>query len=133
MRAAGGGRIVSITATSAKQPIPTYGLSVGTWAGVLGYAKTLSLELAREGITVNTILPGRIETERLEVVLRYEAERTGRDYGDLVREDNERIPVGHPGAPGDIAAMVAFLVSQRAGFVTGCAIAVDGGTIRTIL
>ncbi|MBV8602831.1 MAG: SDR family NAD(P)-dependent oxidoreductase, partial [Candidatus Eremiobacteraeota bacterium] len=69
MRRAGWGRIVNVTATSAKSPIPQYGLSVATWAGLFGFAKTLSLEVAADGITINTIMPGRIETERLEVVL----------------------------------------------------------------
>ncbi|HVA38393.1 MAG TPA: SDR family oxidoreductase [Candidatus Dormibacteraeota bacterium] len=130
MRAAGAGRIVNVTATSAKEPIPRYGLSVATWAGLIGYAKTLSRELGPEGITVNTILPGRINTERLETVLRYEAEVSGRAYEEMVRADLERIPVGHAGAPEDVAGVVAFLVSERGRFITGTAIPVDGGTVR---
>ncbi len=68
MRAAGGGRIVNITALSVLQPMPKFGLSVATWAGVIGYAKTLSLEVAADNITVNTICPGRIATGRLAKV-----------------------------------------------------------------
>ena len=133
MRAQHWGRIVNITATSAKSPIPQYGLSVATWAGLFGFAKTLSLEIATDGITVNTILPGRIHTERLEVVLRYEAERAGRNYEEMLAEDVKRIPVGHAGQPEDIAALAAFLCSTRAGYITGTAIQADGGTIRSLL
>ena len=68
MRSAGGGRIVNITALSVLQPMPRFGLSVATWAGVIGYAKTLSLEVAADQITVNTICPGRIATGRLAKV-----------------------------------------------------------------
>ena len=132
MRAAGAGRIVNITATSVKQPLESIGLSIATWAGVLGYSKTLSLELAREGITINTILPGRILTERREIVLRYDAEKSGRDYDEVVRAEAERIPVGHPGTPDDVSGIVAYLVSARGGFITGTALQVDGGTIRSL-
>jgi 3-oxoacyl-[acyl-carrier protein] reductase len=127
------GRIVNISATSAKQPLSGYGLSVATWSGLIGYSKTLALELAGDGITVNTILPGRILTERLEIVLRYEAEKAGISYDEMTRADNERIPVGRPGAPEDIAAMVALLVSERGGYVTGTTIQVDGGSVRGLL
>jgi len=127
------GRVINITATSAKSPIPQYGLSVATWAGLFGFAKTLSLEIAGDGITINTILPGRINTERLEIVLRFEAERSGRDYEDIIAEDVKRIPVGHAGQPEDIAALAAFLCSTRAGYITGTAIQADGGTIRSLL
>lgn len=133
MRAAGWGRIVNISATSAKSPIPQYGLSVATWAALFGFAKTLSLEIAAHGITINTILPGRVETERLEVVLRYEAQRKGIDYDAMVAEDVQRIPVGHAGQPEDIAALAAFLCSTRAGYITGTVIQADGGTIRSLL
>lgn len=133
MRKRNWGRIVNITATSAKSPIPHYGLSIATWAGLFGFAKTLSLEIAHEGITVNTILPGRIHTERLEVVLRFEAERSGRNYEEMVAEDVKRIPVGHAGQPEDIAALAAFLCSTRAGYITGTTIQADGGTIRSLL
>jgi len=133
MRAGRWGRIVNVAATSAKSPIPQYGLSVATWAGLFGFAKTLSLEIAADGITVNTILPGRIETERLEIVLRYEAERKGVDYAAMVAEDVQRIPVGHAGQPEDIGALAAFLCSTRAGYITGTVIQADGGTIRSLL
>jgi 3-oxoacyl-[acyl-carrier protein] reductase len=133
MRAVGWGRIVNVTATSVKSVLPQYGLSIATWAGLFGFAKTLSLEIAADGITINTILPGRIETERLAIVLRYEAERSGRDLDEMVAEDNKRIPVGHAGKPEDIAALAAFLCSARAGYITGTAIQADGGTIRSLL
>lgn len=127
------GRIINITATSAKSPLPQYGLSVATWSGLFGFAKTLSLEIAGDGITVNTILPGRIDTERLEIVLRFEAERSGRDLEEMIAEDVKRIPVGHAGEPEDIGALAAFLCSTRAGYITGTTIQADGGTIRSLL
>ncbi|MGH7714979.1 MAG: SDR family oxidoreductase [Vulcanimicrobiaceae bacterium] len=127
------GRIINITATSAKSPIPQYGLSVATWAGLFGFAKTLSLEIGSDGITINTILPGRINTERLEIVLQFEAKRSGRNYDEMVAEDIKKIPVGHAGEPEDIAALAAFLCSTRAGYITGAAIQADGGTIRSLL
>ena len=133
MRAAGAGRIVNITATSVKQPLATYGLSVASWAAVLGYAKTLSLEIGRDAITINTILPGRTHTERLEKVLRFEAQRTGQDYEELAKADTHGIPVGHAGMPEDIAGIVTFLASERARYITGTTIQVDGGSVRNLL
>ncbi len=133
MRAVGAGRIVNVTATSVKQPIATYGLSVASWAAVLGYAKTLALEVGRDGITINTILPGRTLTPRLETVLRFEAQRSGRACEELARADSEAIPVGHAGEPEDIAGIVAFLVSDRARYITGTTIQVDGGSVGSLL
>jgi 3-oxoacyl-[acyl-carrier protein] reductase len=125
MRRSGWGRIVNITALSALQPIPRFGLSVATWAGVLGYAKTLSLELASAGITVHTICPGRIETPRLNTVF-----GTG-TAGSLAPEELARmaasIPMGRVGRPEEIAGLVGFLASPWSAYMTGCIFHVDGG------
>lgn len=128
MIARGGGGILNITAISAIQPIAGFGLSVATWGGVIGYAKTLSLEVAKHDINVNTICPGYIETTRLEKVF-----AAGGDDPALVRAKLEaEIPMGRIGTTDDIAGLVAFLVSPRGRYTTGTAIAVDGGLLRSV-
>ena len=124
MKARGTGSIVNITALSAIQPIPGFGLSVATWAGVIGLAKTLSRELAPE-ITINTLAPGLIDTPRLRLV----TEQSEDAMGDLTRE----IPLGRLGEPEEVAAVVAFLTSPRGRYVTGATLAVDGGLSRGLI
>jgi len=129
LRSAGGGRIVNITALSTLQPMPKFGLSVATWAGVLGFAKTLSLEVAHQNITVNTICPGRFATGRLA--------RVFGDAGDL--DDRARaemaaqIPMQRLGDPSELAALVAFLCSSHAGYITGSVFHIDGGRRASLL
>ncbi len=133
MRAAGGGAVVNITALSAIQPMAGFGLSVATWAGVIGLAKTLSLELAADRIRVNTICPGLIDTTRLDRVFRKQAEDEGRDPEAFLEELRREIPLGRFGTPDDIAACVALLVSDLGSFITGATIAIDGGARRSLL
>jgi 3-oxoacyl-[acyl-carrier protein] reductase len=128
MIARGGGSILNITAISAIQPISTFGLSVATWGAVIGYAKTLSLELARHGINVNTICPGYIETTRLEKVFA----AGGEDPVEMRRKLEAEIPMGRIGTVDDVANLVALLVSPRGRYTTGAAIAVDGGLLRSV-
>jgi 3-oxoacyl-[acyl-carrier protein] reductase len=128
MIARGGGSILNITAISAIQPIPGFGLSVATWGGVIGYAKTLSLEVARHGISVNTICPGYIETTRLEKVFA----AGGEDPAEMRRKLEAEIPMGRIGTVEDVANLVAMLVSPRGRYTTGTAIAVDGGLLRSV-
>ena len=126
MIAAGGGSILNITAISAIQPIAGFGLSVATWGGVIGYAKTLSLELAPHNINVNTICPGYVETQRLEKVF-----AAGGEDPDVMRAKlTAEIPMGRIANVDDIAAIVAMLVSERGRYTTGTAIQVDGGLFR---
>ena len=124
MKARGSGSIVNITALSAIQPIPGFGLSVATWAGVIGLAKTLSRELAPE-ITINTLAPGLIDTPRLQLV----AEQSQEAMDALIRD----IPLGRLGDPDEIASVVAFLTSPRGRYITGTTLAVDGGLSRATL
>jgi len=110
MKARGGGSILNITAISAIQPIPGFALSVATWAGVIGFAKTLSLEVAAHGINVNTICPGYIDTTRLQKVF-----AAGTEAADVVRERLvQEIPMQRIGTVDDIASVVALLVSPVA-------------------
>ena len=122
MKKAGGGRIVNVTALSVLQPMPKFGLSVATWAAVIGYAKTLSLEIAADNITVNTICPGRIATGRLATVF-------GQEADELVKQ----IPVGRMGQPEDIAGLVGLLASDKGGYITGSTFHVDGGRRANLL
>ena len=124
----GGGSILNITAISAIQPIAGFGLSVATWGGVIGFAKTLSLEVARHDINVNTICPGYVETQRLEKVFASGGEDPTAMRAKLIAE----IPMGRIGTTDDISALVALLVSPRGRYTTGTAIAVDGGLLRSV-
>jgi 3-oxoacyl-[acyl-carrier protein] reductase len=124
MRERGAGSIVNISALSMLQPQEGFGLSVATWAAVMGLAKTLSLELARDNITINTICPGLIETPRLHKV----TEQSGQAMRDMAAQ----IPVGRVGKPEDIAALTALLVSPRGSYITGTTTQIDGGLLRGI-
>jgi 3-oxoacyl-[acyl-carrier protein] reductase len=132
MRAAGSGRIVNITALSVLQPMPKFGLSVATWAGVIGYAKTLSLELAPDNITVNTICPGRIATSRIaKVFTPGETDAAAQDAA--MAKIKREIPLGRLGEPEEVAALVALLVSDNGGYITGATLHVDGGRRASLL
>lgn len=132
MKAGGYGRIINVTSVSTRQPIAGLALSVATWAGVIAYAKTLSLELGPAGITVNTILPGRVDTGRLELVTRQRAAKEGRDPEKMIAELLHEVPINRLGRPEDVAGLVALLVSSRGSFITGTAIQVDGGLQRGV-
>jgi 3-oxoacyl-[acyl-carrier protein] reductase len=126
MKERGGGSILNITAISAIQPIPGFALSVATWSGVMGYAKTLSLEVAPFGINVNTICPGYIDTTRLQKVF-----AGGGEGADVVKARLvDEIPMKRIGTIDDIASLAALLVSPKGRYVTGTAIQVDGGLLR---
>jgi 3-oxoacyl-[acyl-carrier protein] reductase len=128
MRRRGGGSILNITAISAIQPYAGFALSVATWGGVIGYAKTLSVELGPSGINVNTICPGYIETTRLEKVFA----AGGEDPEVMRKELTAQIPMGRIGSVDDVASLVALLVSPRGNYITGTTIQVDGGLLRHV-
>lgn len=123
----GGGSILNIAALSALQPAVGFGLSVATWNGVIGFAKTLSLEVAAQNINVNTICPGYIETQRLEKVFSSQG-----DPAELRKALTAEVPMGRIGTIEDIASVAALLVSPRGRYVTGATLAVDGGLLRAV-
>ncbi len=132
MRAAGGGRIVNLQSTSVKQPIEGLLLSNSIRPGVQGLTKSLSDELGREGITVNCVLPGRIATERFVDLLEHRARAAGKTPEEVRRSIEQSIALGRLGTPEEVAAVVVFLCSDAARYVTGQAITVDGGVTRNL-
>jgi 3-oxoacyl-[acyl-carrier protein] reductase len=107
-------------------------LSNSLRAGLTGFARTLANEVAAAGVTVNNILPGYTRTERLEDLANEMAEKKGISAGEFRSVWEKEIPMGRLGEPRELAAMAAFLVSERAGYVTGTSIQVDGGWIRSL-
>ena len=120
------GRVLTIASSSIKQPIPNLALSNAFRAGVWGTAKTLSRELAPQGILVNVIAPGRIDTERIAELDQANAQRSGKSIEDVRKASVASIPLGRLGRPEELANLVVFLASQAASYITGQAITVDG-------
>jgi 3-oxoacyl-[acyl-carrier protein] reductase len=132
MRSRGFGRIIVVVSSGVEQPIPNLGISNSLRLGLVGWAKTLSAEVAGEGVTVNCLAPGRIATDRVAELDQARASREGIDVSAVERESRTTIPVGRYGQPAEFAAVAAFLASPRAGYLTGGLIRVDGGMIRSI-
>lgn len=127
MKERGYGRIITITSTSVITPLPNLGVSNTIRGAVAQWSRTLGTELAPHGITVNNILPGSIDTDRLRTTMRGVADRTGRTVEEIAADTVAAIPVGRLGVPADIGPVVAFLASPDAGYLTGVNLAVDGG------
>jgi 3-oxoacyl-[acyl-carrier protein] reductase len=126
MKKAGYGRVITIASSSIKQPIPNLALSNALRAGVWGIAKTLSRELAPQGILVNVIAPGRIDTERIAELDQANATKSGKSIEDVRKASVGSIPLGRLGRPEELANLVVFLASQAGSYITGQAITVDG-------
>jgi 3-oxoacyl-[acyl-carrier protein] reductase len=127
------GRIINVTSIAVKQPVDSLILSNSVRAAVTGFARTLANEVAAFGITVNNVLPGYTRTQRVEELAERIAEAQGITAKEAVGKWEAEIPMGRIGKPREFAAMVAFLASDRASYITGTSIPVDGGWIRSLL
>ncbi len=126
------GRVLNVTSITVKQPVDGLILSNSLRAAVTGFARTLANEVARDGVTVNCIVPGFTRTERVEQLARANAEREGLSLEQVSARTEAQIPMGRLGEPREFGALAAFLVSERASYITGQSVAVDGGWIRAL-
>ena len=133
MRARGWGRIVYITSVSVKQPIPFILLSNTARAGLTGFMKTVAREVASSGVTLNAVLPGVHATDRVQETARTRARSEGLTFEAAMEAQKATNPMHAMGDPGDFGAVVAFLCSQQARFVTGENVLVDGGAYAGLL
>jgi 3-oxoacyl-[acyl-carrier protein] reductase len=126
------GRVLTNASSGVVAPIPQLGLSNAPRSILVGWSKTLAREVARDGVTVNILIPGRIDTGRIRFLDRARAEREGRALESVEAESADAIPVGRYGSPEEYADVVTFLASDRASYVTGSLVRVDGGYISSI-
>ena len=127
------GRIINVTSIAAKQPVDGLILSNAVRAAVTGMARTLANEVARFNVTVNNVLPGYTRTQRVDELAERRAKQAGITVEEAFAEWEREIPMGRLGEPREFGAMVAFLASERASYITGTSIPVDGGWIRSLL
>jgi 3-oxoacyl-[acyl-carrier protein] reductase len=127
MIARGFGRIVNVTSSAVKAPISTLGLSNGARSGLTGFVAGLARDVARRGVTINNLLPGSFDTDRLQTALAAEARRAGRSIDEQTRLRLEQIPVGRAGQPAEFGALCAFICSAQASYITGQNLLIDGG------
>jgi len=131
MKKNGWGRIINISSVSVKTPVNGLFLSNSLRMGVLGWAKALSDELAPHGVTVNTVCPGYTRTERVEAILETQSNSSGLKKEEIEKSIAENIPMKRVGEAEDLAGLITFLASEKADYMTGLAIQVDGGSART--
>ena len=132
MKEAGFGRIVNIISTSVKAPLIGLGVSNTIRAAVANWSKTLSVELAPHGITVNNVLPGLTETERAKYIINNKITKTGKSENEVVEEMLIEIPAGRMAQPEELGAAVSFLCSPAAGYINGINLPVDGGRLSCL-
>lgn len=132
MRAAGWGRIVNVISTSVREPIANLGVSNTVRGAVASWAKTLSREVAIDGITVNNVLPGYTETARLTQILHDRARASGQSEDAMAAGMRQSVPTGRFARPEEVAAAIAFLCSPAAAYINGVSLAVDGGRMQSI-
>ena len=133
MRRNSWGRIVCITSVSVKSPLPGMILSNTARPGVVGFAKTVAAEFAGDGITVNVVCPGYMATDRVTELAEQRAEEAGQTVQGIMERLVENIPAGRMGDPKELGDLVAFLASERAAYITGTTIQIDGGYVRALL
>lgn len=132
MRGARYGRIINVISTSVKAPIPGLGVSNTVRGAMASWSKTVSMEVAADGITVNSVLPGFTDTDRLRSLIAGRAKASGRSEAQEAEEIRSSVPAGRFGEAREIAAVVAFLASPAAAYVNGVALRVDGGRTGSI-
>ena len=132
MRARHWGRVITSTSSGVAAPIPNLAISNTLRLSLVGWSKTLAREVARDGITANIVAPGRIATGRIKFLDEAKAKREGRSVEEVEAENATTIPIGRLGKPEEYGDVVAFLSSERAAYITGSVIRVDGGLIAAI-
>ena len=125
------GRVMSVISSGVIQPIPVLAISNSLRAAIVGWSKTLSSEVAADGVTVNILVPGRIETERVRLTDEAVAERQKISVDEVRKRSFATIPMGRYGTVEEFGAMAAFVASQQASYVTGAMLRVDGGIVRS--
>lgn len=133
MRKRGFGRIIAVSSTSIREPIPGLAASNALRSALAGWAKTLATEVAKDGVTVNVVLPGRFATERTTRLDTLDAIDRRVDPAFIAAESQREIPLGRYGTPQEFGAVVSFLATQDASYITGVALPVDGGLSRSML
>jgi 3-oxoacyl-[acyl-carrier protein] reductase len=132
MKASGWGRILTSTSSGVISPIPNLAISNALRLSLVGWSKTLAREVGKDGITANIIAPGRIATARVAALDNAKAKREGRSAEEVAAESQGTIPLGRYGKPQEYGDVVAFLASERAAYITGSVVRVDGGMTPSI-
>jgi 3-oxoacyl-[acyl-carrier protein] reductase len=132
MRARKWGRVITVASSGVDQPIPNLALSNALRSSIVGWSKTLSTEVAGDGVTVNMILPGRIATDRIRELDEANASRSGKSMADIQAASIAQIPAGRLGEAAEFGAAACFLCSRQASYITGIKLRVDGGATRGV-